>query len=164
MDILKFAMEKEKKMEEFYRGLAEKTKNHNFSAVFTKMANSEAQHYSVIKNMKETYKHQDVSMILPGPEEIHKLLKTNPEEFKVLISQAAIYKKIIELERESEKFYISIAQNEKDEIKKDLLNRLAAEEKKHAEFVEALLGYSLSSEVDLESAEFYHPRDINFYI
>lgn len=164
MEILEFAIKKEAAMESFYRDLYYQTMDKKFAHVFYKMAEYEQNHLREIKKLGNPDYDSQEFIKFSDDTDFYSIFKVYKDDFKNLISYADTYQKLLKIERESENFYRQKALVETKAPNRNLLNYLADQEKKHAEFVEELLELVLESETKLENAEWNHPRDIHFNV
>ena len=71
-------------------------------------------------------------------------------------SEIDLYKKAQKLEKDSENFYRDKSKEVKEQEKRDLLLRIAEEEKKHYFLLENMIGFLSKPKTWLENAEFVH--------
>ncbi|GAX59174.1 hypothetical protein SCALIN_C01_0105 [Candidatus Scalindua japonica] len=140
MDIYKYAMQMELDGKHFYHDLSKKTNNTGIKSILTMMAESEAKHYNVILSMQKNDKTQysaDTEVLT----KVKNIFMTMKEEKKIDIdnSQVEIYKKALDVEINSEKFYQERADAEKDTYRKELFLTLANEEKNHCVILKNLV-------------------------
>jgi rubrerythrin len=107
MDIYKYAMQMELDGRHFYLDLAKKTNNTGIKSILTMMAESEAKHYNVILSMQKNDKTQYSAdtEVLTKVKNIFMKMKEE-KEIDIDISQVEFYKKALNLEINSEKFYL----------------------------------------------------------
>ena len=156
MDIYKFAMQMELDGRHFYLDLAKKTKNAGIKSVLTMMAESEAKHYNVILDMQKNDKTEyskDVE-VLTKIKNIFAKMKEE-KEIDVDVSQVEFYKKALEIEADSEKFYLERADEEKDPHRKEIFLTLANEEKGHCILLENLVNLVSQPDSWIENSEWY---------
>jgi rubrerythrin len=156
VDIYKFAMQMELDGRHFYQDLAKKTENAGIKSVLTMMAESEAKHYNVILDMQKNDKteYSKDTEVLTKIKNVFTKMKEE-KEIDVDVSQVELYKKALEIEANSEKFYLERADEEKDQHRKEIFLTLAKEEKSHCVLLENLV--NLVSEPDnwIENSEWY---------
>ncbi len=105
----------------FYLDLAEKTNNTGIKNILKMMADSEAKHYNIILNMQRNDKTQystDTEVL----EKVRNIFMQMKEEkdIDVDVSQVEFYKKALEVETNSEKFYLERADEEKNPHNKEI--------------------------------------------
>ncbi|MHC4183313.1 MAG: ferritin-like domain-containing protein [Planctomycetota bacterium] len=157
MDIYEFAMQMEKDGRDFYLDLAKKTSNSGLKNILTMMADSEAKHYNVILRMKRNDKTQysTDTEVLTKVKNIFTKMKEE-KEFDVDVSQIELYKEALETEKNSQKFYLEKADEEKTPSKKEILLKLADEEKSHCVLLENIISFVSQPDNWLEDSEWYH--------
>lgn len=157
MDIYEFAMQMEKDGRKFYLDLAEKTSNSGLKNILKMMADSEARHYNVLLHMKRNDKTQfstDTEILTNAKNVFIKMREE--KEFDVDVSQIELYKEALETEKNSQKFYLEKADEEKDQHRKGIFLKLADEEKNHCVLLENMIGLVSRPDNWLENAEWYH--------
>ncbi len=157
MDIYKYAMQMELDGRHFYLDLAEKTNNTGIKSILTMMAESEAKHYNVILSMQKNDKTQYSAdtEVLTNVKNIFMKMKEE-KDIDVDVSQVEFYKKALEVETNSEKFYLERADEEKDPHRKEIFLTLAKEEKDHCVLLENMVNLVSQPDNWLENPEWYH--------
>ena len=161
MDIYKFAMQMELDGRHFYLDLAKKTKNAGIKSVLTMMAESEAKHYNVILDMQKNDKTEyskDVEVLTKIKNVFSKMKEE--KEIDVDVSQVEFYKKALEIEADSEKFYLERADEEKDPHRKEIFLTLANEEKGHCILLENLVNLVSQPDSWIENSEWYNIDEV----
>jgi rubrerythrin len=77
------------------------------------------------------------------------------KEIDVDVSQVEFYKKALEIEADSEKFYLERADEEKDPHRKEIFLTLANEEKGHCILLENLVNLVSQPDSWIENSEWY---------
>ena len=157
MDIYKYAMQMELDGRHFYLDLAEKTNNTGIKSILTMMAESEAKHYNVILSMQKNDKTQYSAdtEVLTNVKNIFMKMKEE-KEIDVDVSQVEFYKKALEVETNSEKFYLERADEERDAHRKEIFLTLAKEEKSHCVLLENMVNLVSQPDKWLENSEWYN--------
>ena len=157
MDIYKYAMQMELDGRHFYLDLAKKTNNTGIKSILTMMAESEAKHYNVILSMQKNDKTQYSAdtEVLTNVKNIFMKMKEE-KDIDVDVSQVEFYKKALEVETDSEKFYLERADEEKDPHRKEIFLTLAKEEKSHCVLLENMVNLVSQPDTWLENPEWYH--------
>ncbi|KHE92395.1 MAG: ferritin family protein [Candidatus Scalindua rubra] len=157
MDIYKYAMQMELDGRHFYLDLANKTDNAGIKGILTMMAESEAKHYNIILSMQKNDKtpYSTDTEALTEIKNIFKQMK-DEKEINVDVSQVELYKKALEVETNSEKFYLERADGEKDPHKKEIFLTLAKEEKSHCILLENIVNFVSQPDNWVENSEWYH--------
>ncbi|MBT5304991.1 MAG: ferritin family protein [Candidatus Scalindua sp.] len=156
MDIYEFALQMEKDGEDYYRDQALKASNKGLKHIFTFLADAEAQHYDILKKMKDS---EDLQLsdadIISEVKSVFKKMKEENDTGGVDASQTEIYRKAMDLERENHKFYMKKASESKDEKQKDILLKFADEEQRHCTILENIINFVSCPGDWLENAEWY---------
>jgi rubrerythrin len=157
MDIYKYAMQMELDGRHFYLDLAKKTNNTGIKSILTMMAESEARHYNIILGMQKNDKIQYSAdtEVLTNVKNIFMKMKEE-KDIDVDVSQVEFYKKALEVETDSEKFYLERADEEKDPHRKKIFITLASEEKSHCVLLENIVNFVSQPDTWLENPEWYH--------
>ncbi len=157
MDIYKYAMQMELDGRHFYLDLAKKTNNTGIKSILTMMAESEAKHYNIILGMQKNDKMQYSAdtEVLTKVKNIFMKMKEE-KEIDVDVSQVEFYKKALEVETDSEKFYLERADEEKDPHRKEIFLTIANEEKSHCVLLENIVNFVSQPDTWLENPEWYH--------
>jgi rubrerythrin len=157
MDIYKYAMQMELDGRHFYLDLAKKTNNTGIKGILTMMAESEARHYNIILGMQKNDKIQYSAdtEVLTNVKNIFMKMKEE-KDIDVDVSQVEFYKKALEVETDSEKFYLERADEEKDPHRKEIFLTLANEEKSHCVLLENIVNFVSQPDTWLENPEWHH--------
>jgi rubrerythrin len=157
MDIYKYAMQMELDGKNFYLDLAKKTNNAGIKSILTMMAESETKHYNVILSMQKNDKTQYSAdtEVLTKVKNIFMKMKEK-KDIDVDVSQVEFYKRALEVETNSEKFYLEKAEEEKDPYRKEIYLTLAKEEKSHCVLLENIVNFVSQPVNWLENSEWYH--------
>ncbi|MFV1976025.1 MAG: ferritin family protein [Candidatus Scalindua sp.] len=157
MDIYKYAMQMELDGRHFYLDLANKTNNAGIKSILTMMAESEAKHYNIILSMQKNDKteYSADTEVLTNVKNIFMKMKEE-KDIDVDISQVEFYKKALEVEANSEKFYLEKADEEKDPHRKEIFLTLAKEEKDHCVLLENIVNFVSQPDTWLENPEWHH--------
>jgi len=147
MDVLDFAMQMELDGKAFYEKGAATTDSNELRQVLTTLAEEEAKHYRIFKALKEN-RTGDAKSAMGGPSGTPVLAKN---VFQQLAAAGidrlygdevqALWKEAIEVERKSEQMYREAAEEESDEARRDLLNRIADEEKNHIYLIDNMIQF-----------------------
>ena len=158
MDIYKYAMQMELDGRHYYLDLAEKTNNKGIKNILTMMAESEAKHYNIILSMQRNDKtpYSTDTEVLTEVKNIFERMKEEKKEIDVDVSQVEFYKKALQVETDSEKFYLERADEEKDLHKKEIFLTLAKEEKSHCILLENIVDLVSQPDTWIENPEWYH--------
>lgn len=158
MGIYQFAMKMEKDGENYYRELSEKTNHEGIRHILTFLANEELKHYKVVEQFNQEVKHPSMAEenVFDTVKNIFVRMKESEQDLHFDITEADLYRKAQKIEKESRQFYLEKADEVKDETQKQVLLRLAEEEKKHEFVMENLVEFITRPDTWLENAEWYH--------
>lgn len=158
MDIYQFAMKMEKDGENYYRELGKKTNHEGIRHILTFLANEEMKHYKVVEQLNREVKHPSMAEenVFNTVKNIFVRMKESEQDIHFDISEADLYRKAQKIEKESRQFYLEKAEEVEGETQKQLLLRLAEEEKKHEFIMENLVEFITRPDTWLENAEWYH--------
>jgi rubrerythrin len=160
MDILEFAMEKEKYSEQQYRQLAQRTANKGFQNIFTMLADEEVHHYQIIQKMKNDIPDQvRQTNLLSDAKEIFQKMKDANEKFNFDTSEIELYRKAQKIEQQSRDCYLEKADQLGNDDQKQIFLSLAEEEKKHYFLLQNIIDFVAQPETWLENAEFTNLED-----
>jgi len=156
MNIFEYAIQMEKDGETYYRQLAQQTVNKGLKTILTMLADEEVKHYNAIEKMKTTESHMVETTILGDAKNVFVQIQESSESFDFEPGQIELYKKAQDIEERSRDFYLEKASQVEEEYQKDILLRLADEEKKHYFLLENIIEFVSRPETWLENAEFSH--------
>ena len=160
MDIFQFAMDKERYSEHFYRELAGKTDSPGLQSILNMLADEEVKHYRVVEQMKtETPTKFSATQVLANARKVFEKMRGSAEKFQFDISEAELYRKACDIERESREYYLQKAREVKNVAQKAIFKQLAEEENKHLLLVERMGDFVARPETFLANAEMYHFDD-----
>jgi rubrerythrin len=158
MNILEYAMKMEKDGEDFYREMAGNTSNPGLKKILTMLAEDEVKHYKVIEGMRK----------MAGPKMTETQVLTDaknvfsdmdPGSISDDTGQMEMYKKAQDLETKSRELYEQKAEETDDPEEKDILLKIADEEKRHYYLLENMIQFVNRPKHWLEDAEFNHLED-----
>ncbi len=155
MDVFAFAMKMEKDGELFYRELAEKASDKNIAAALLLLADEESRHYQVVQSLSAGRSEWSETKVLDQARNVFARLKEFGQKFDANTSQASVYQQAIELERQSESFYLDKADECSNPAQRAMFFLLAEEEKKHIYLLENLADFALRPAYWLENAEMF---------
>jgi len=147
-------MAKEKEAESLYRQLADNTGNHGFKSIFSMLADEEAEHCSILEDMKNEVPPElsDSDILLDANEAIKKMSR-NKEAFEIETDQVELYKNAQEIEKQSRDFYREKAGEVQDSFQKEIFDKLADQEQNHYILLDNIIELVLRPEQWLENAE-----------
>jgi rubrerythrin len=143
----------------FYLEEAERTTHPGFKRILQLLVNEEKKHYIFIDKLQQKSVPEELPAFPENDaENIFRKLRQNEEGFDFNAEQVEIYRKVLEIEKQSEKFYRDeAAKTENEEQRKQLL-MVAEEEKKHVILVDGLVEYINRPKEWVEHAMFTQPR------
>jgi rubrerythrin len=154
MNIFEYAMQMEKDGEEYYRQMAGKTANKGLQAILTMLADEEVKHYKTIEKMQTKEPHMEDATILTDARNIFVQIKESGESFDFDIQRTELYRKALDIEKNSRDFYTEKANEVTEEYQRELFLKLADEERKHYFLLENIIEFVSKPEYRLENAEF----------
>ena len=162
MEILEFAMKMERDGKAFYEQAASKANRPELKKIFTTLAEEELRHFKIFKNLKEGM-HSEAKTIFEQRGQTISIAKNLfqqlTEEGKTTLygdDVKAVWKEAREIEEKSEKMYREEADKETDETRKELLNKIADEEKNHIYLVDNMISFMNDPQGFAASADFKH--------
>ncbi len=160
MDILKFAMDKEKFSENYYRQLTNKTSNKGLKNICNMLADEEVKHYEAVQQMRTKIpKKITDTEVLANAKQTFEKMRESPDKINPDINELELYKKAKNIEQESKHFYLEKADEVDNPDQKAVFKKLANEEQKHFIILENICDFVAKPQTFLENAEFYHLED-----
>lgn len=162
MDIYEFAKQFEMDGRAYYLELAEKSGGY-VRRLFTMLADDELRHHEIVSRLQEQdagYEPSDSFKEIHGL--FHRLLSSGAS-FSVETTDLEAYAHAVGLEKESFDFYREQAEKSDNPKEQEILRRIANEEKKHQITLENLMELVRKPEEWVESAEFSHLPEYDFF-
>jgi len=158
MNIYQYALKLEKESEAYYKELMTKTDDAGLRFILKMLADEEAKHFGIVEQMMktDTYSKFAETNILKNAKNIFMKIKGKKLAFNFNLAQADFYRKAQEFEEKSYNHYLEMSDKMEDETKKNLLLKLAEEERKHMFLLENLVEFVSRPESWIENAEFNH--------
>ena len=158
MNIYKYAMQLEKDSENYYIRLMNKTDDVGLQTILKMLADEEVKHFSIVEQMMKTNTCPELieTDLLKNAKNIFMKIKGKKLKFNFDLAQADFYRKAQEFEEKSYKHYLEMSDKVEAEAQKNLLLKLAGEEKKHMFLLENLVDFVSRPETWIENAEFNH--------
>ncbi len=160
MDILEFAMQMELDGIAFYKKGADNTDSAELKKILVTLAEEEQKHYKIFKSMKEGDLAAAESAMGPGsdtPALAKNIFKQMAEAGTLALpgdEVVAMWQEALRVEEKSEKMYREAADAEGDTTRKDLLNRIADEEKNHIYLIDNMISFSRNPQAFLASTQY----------
>ncbi len=159
MDILEYAMQVEKEGESHYRKLAEHSNNPGMKKILMELADSEVEHYNIFKAIKEHSNLPGIDeALLPNVKNIFSEMMVD-KAVDVDADEIDLYRNIQLHEKKIQTFYLEKAEEANTPALKEMLLKIAKEENKHYQVLEALIDFLSRPTQWLENAEWHHIRD-----
>ena len=157
MNIFDYAMQMEQDGEAYYRELAGKCQVQGLKKILNMLADDEVGHYNTFKNLKEgTGAELSASAVLENAKNVFQEIKDTETGFDFDVSEIDLYNKAIDIEKKSEDFYREKANEVEQPGVKDILLKVAEDEKKHRFLLENTVEFISRPKTWIENAEFHH--------
>jgi rubrerythrin len=156
MDIFAFAMKMEKDGEAFYRALAQKTTNSGLITILEMLADEEVKHYEAVKSIQVGAVLLAETDVLGRAKNIFERLRDFSDPINIEANQIQLYRQAMDIEKQSEDFYLDKADQVKEKRHRELFLKLAEEEGKHYFLLENIIDFVSRPKSWLENAEFNH--------
>jgi rubrerythrin len=161
MNIVKFALKMELDGKAYYEKLAAGTSDTGLKAIFTTLAADEQKHYETIQSIKSGSNWvMKESTVLESAKNLFEILirdKTSADGMKESLDGYQFARKV---EADSVKFYEDAAKKESNAATKQLLLRIAGEEKKHYNILDNLCDFTLAPKYFLAWGEFSNIKEL----
>ncbi|MBT1072431.1 ferritin-like domain-containing protein [Pelotalea chapellei] len=155
MNILDFALKMELDGKAYYEKLAVETDILSLRTIFINLAADEQKHYDIISSFKAgTTTGMADSTVLEDAKNVFECLRQDNETLGALKKSLHGYEYARKIEADSIKLYEEMADKESDTGKVALLQKIAAEERKHYNIMDNLADFTLKPEYYLEWREF----------
>jgi len=156
MNVFEFAMKMEEDGKAYYQGLADRTSQPGLKTIFVQLAEDEQKHFETFRMLKEgkgAPEMQD-SDVIAEAKNVFETLPSGTIALKGMEDALAGYDHAMDLEAQSFKFYERVAREERDPKTKELLTRIAIEERKHYNILENIYSFINAPNQSLDWAEF----------
>jgi rubrerythrin len=160
MDIYEYAMQMEKDGEAYYRDVVLKTEHKGTRSILTMLADAEAAHYHIFKQLKENEKIPlEPSTNLAQVKNVFQQIAESKDFSLLKPSEIDVYKTAQGIEQKSIKLYEEQASLAGEGHSRDVFRRIADEERKHYLVLEKLIDFVSQPDQWLENPEWYHLED-----
>jgi rubrerythrin len=157
MDIFEYAMKMERDGEKFYRDLASRVGDKGLESVLNVLADEEVDHLRVLERMQANQECEVTeSPVLVRAKQVFQDIAPRAKEFAFSSEEIELYRKALEIEEKSETLYRKKAAETDDECQRDLLLRIAEQERKHKFLIENMIEFMSRPKTWLEDAEWTH--------
>jgi rubrerythrin len=155
MNIYEFAMQMERDGERFYRNLADGSSSQGMSRILTALADDEAKHYIIVKEMAEDVEpDMDKTTVLTDAKNVFAQMQGTSLDLGGL--QVEVYRQAQEIERQSRKFYKEQADQATKASARTILLEIADEEQRHYFLLDRIVEFIDRPRTWIENAEFNH--------
>ncbi len=143
MNVFDYALQLEQDGKAFYRKLAAESASPGLRKIFTELADDEQKHYNLFKKLQEQQPVDSVvdSAALENAKRIFTELEADQAGIDLLQSNLDAYRYAMKVEKESAELYEEAAAEEADEKIKQLLLKIALEERKHLNILENVFDF-----------------------
>ena len=161
MNPLAFALKMELDGKAYYEKLAAETAVAGLKTIFSSLAADEQKHYDTIKLMQnEVSTVMADSTALEKSKNLFQELIKDKNSIELMKKSLDGYQHAMKIEANSVKFYEEIAEQEKNPATKQLLLKIAGEEKKHFNIMDNLYDYTLAPQNFLAWGEFSNLKEL----
>ena len=161
MNIFEFAMKMELDGKAYYEKLASETSDNGLKAIFTGLAAGELKHFETIQAIKagSNWVMKESAVLASAKNLFEQLIsnKTNADGLKKSLDGYQYARKI---EADSVTFYEDAASKESNATARQLLSRIAGEEREHYTILDNLYDYTLAPQNFLAWAEFSNIKEL----
>jgi rubrerythrin len=166
MDIAEFAMKMELDGKAYYEKQAAATTQPELKSILLQLAEEESRHYEYFRRLKENSGDVSGGNELKGSETLNNVKnifdslaqKTDNKPFGEEV--VSVWRKALEIEVESEKFYKARADAEPDKEKKKFLLKIAGEENNHIQMIDNVIMYLKHPQTFIDSARYRNFRSL----
>ena len=137
MNVFDFAMKMEEDGKAYYENLAEQSSQPGLKTLFHSLARDEQKHFEIFKQLKAgaAVPEMQDSDVIEEAKNIFQTLSDQDKVFKKTEAILAAYQHAMNLESGSVRLYEDAAGKEENQAIRELLMRLATEERKHFEIL-----------------------------
>ena len=160
MDILEFAMQMELDGKAFYEKGMERAENPSVKKIFKMLAEEEHRHYHVFKKLVSGEKTNAAVDLAPSGatlKEVKNIFKEMTDAGKESLegdTTKELWTEALEVEKKAEKMYREAAEKETDTHRKDILTKIADEEKTHIYLIDNLISFLADPETFVASQNY----------
>lgn len=133
MNVFDFAMKMEEDGKAYYQKMAGETSHSGMKTIFNRLAEDEQKHYDIFQELKTSGKVPDMqeTTVLEESKNIFADLPKSEKTLQNISNDLDAYRHAMQLEVDSFRLYEEAAEKESDQTVKNLLLKVAAEERKH---------------------------------
>jgi rubrerythrin len=161
MDIFEFALKMELDGKAYYEKLAAETSDTGLKAIFTTLAADEQKHHETIQAIKSGSSWvMKESVVLESAKNLFEILKSDQTIADGMKKSLDGYQFARKIEAASVKFYENAAKKESNATIRQLLLRIAEEEKGHYNILDNLYDFTLAPRYFLAWREFSNIKEL----
>ncbi|MGC9213621.1 ferritin family protein [Athalassotoga sp.] len=156
MNAIDYALKMEIDGKTFYEKQSKESVDPRVKQIFDMLAKDEQRHYDIINGFKKTFYNYKGTDTFKTTKNMFSNMLNKKQTFNVDVNVFEAYQQAIEMEKKSVELYSSEAVKSKNKDEKDMLLKLAEEEKKHQTILENLMDFIRKGDEWVESPEFSH--------
>jgi rubrerythrin len=137
MNVFDFAMKMEEDGKAYYENLADQISQPGLKTLFKSLARDEQKHFEIFRQLKEGAAAPDMqdSNVIAEAKNVFQTLPQQGGAFEKTAAILAAYQHAMNLESDSVRLYEDAAGKEEEPSTRELLRKIAAEERKHFEIL-----------------------------
>lgn len=160
MNVFDFALQMEEDGKRYYEKLAAEASHTGLKRIFAMLADVEREHHDVFQTLKSGASAARAdSRVLDRAKNIFQEMMAEKGALKTIKTDLDAYRHALKLEAESVRLYEEMAAKEKNEEVRELLQKIAEEEKHHYNIVENIHDFVAAPETYLAWGEFSNLRE-----
>lgn len=163
MNVFEHAMKMEQDGREYYLEHADKTSNPLLKKILLELADDELKHYNIFKAMRDEtaaeYVESEKTRILSTLRNVFETMKAENSDFEFPTKAREIWETAREVEKKTEAFYRSQADDLADDHQKGLFHLIADEEHRHWQTMENVIQFLARPDQWLADAEWSDLED-----
>jgi rubrerythrin len=160
MNVFDCAIKMEEEAGLFYQALAAHTPDAELKNLFTMLSEAEKEHHDALVGMKESIDPQKIEFAaLSQAACLFKPLLAKRDLMAQLEKTPDAYRLVVEQEEKGVQLYLELAAQTEDAANRELLLRIAEEERKHLSIVENIYSFVESPKTFLVSGEFSNLKE-----
>ncbi len=161
MDVFEFALKMEMDGKAYYEKLKDETDIIGLKTIFTNLAADEQKHYEIIQSIKAGYaKPMTDTTVLEEAKNIFEKLMNDKNIVGSMHKSLDGYQHARKIEADSVQFYEDAAKKENNPETRQLLQKIADEEKKHYNIMDNLYDFTLAPQNFLAWGEFSNLKEL----
>ncbi len=161
MNVYEFAMKMELDGKAYYEKLAAGTSIAGLKTIFGMLADDEVKHYETVRDMRGRMGKTEMadSKALEGAQNLFAIIVAGKDSLDTMREDLDGYRFAMKIEADSVRFYENAARKERKRSIRELLLKIAEEEKKHFNIVENIYDFVLRPKYFLEWGEFSNLKE-----